>query len=264
MRRQIVILGGGTSVLEGIKRNLFDKLTDKFVVGLNYAHHFLETTLSMYVDGTFVSDQKEYLERLPLVIGMKNSGTPNFPNFIELPASTEYFRDCSNGIYKASLVGLFALSFLIYVLDEGDIFLLGYDYGAQKGDGAFGRAYDSRGNALTHWYQHGEIKSIYTGKPYQIYHRGFGKINWYEATQIDEKKQKRITRAEHEFSVYENEKKVSIYNVSLDSRINTFPKIGYDQFFSMLSDQALNQDSIRSEVREKTVLLSKKLGAGNV
>jgi hypothetical protein len=79
---------------------------------------------------------------------------------------------------------------------------------------------------------------------------------------MDEKSQGRISRAEHEFKVYQNEKKVSIYNVSLDSRINTFPEIGYDQFFEMLDNQIYDQDFLRKEVAEKAVMLSERLGKG--
>lgn len=259
MRRQVVILGGGTSVIEGIRSGLFDQLKDKFTVGLNYSHHFIDTTFLMYVDATFANDQKYYLERLPLVIGMDPAGVfSNRPNIIWLPATTEYSRDCRKGIYQSSLVGLFALSFMIYILDESEIFLLGYDYGAQKGSGEQ-RVYNAQGKALTHWYQHGDIKSIYTGEKQQISHRGIGKVNWYEATHVDEKTQKRITRAEHEFGVYCSEKKVSIYNVSIGSRINTFPKISYDQFFAMLDKQTYAQDILRKEVADKAVALRERL-----
>jgi len=262
LQRQVVIIGGGTSVIDGIKSSLFGQLKDKFTVGLNYSHHFINTTFLMCVDETFANDQKYYLGRLPLVIGMEHSGLSAATNIIPLPATTEYSRDCRKGVYQASLVGLFALSFMIYVLDEGEIFLLGYDYGSQKGNGVQGRAYDAQGRALTHWYQHGDLRSIYTGERLQISHRGIGKVNWYEATQVDEKSQGRISRAEHEFKVYQNEKKVSIYNVSLDSRINTFPKIGYDQFFELLNKQIYDQDLLRKEVAKKAVILSERLGKG--
>lgn len=260
MRRQVVILGGGTSVIEGIQKGLFEKIKKKFTVGLNYSHHFFNSSFLMYVDETFANNQKYFLEKLPLVIGMEHSGVSIRPNTIELPGTTDYRRDCSKGVYRASLAGIFALSFMIYALDEGDIFLLGYDYGAQKGSGKQGRSYDAHGKALTHWYQKGGLKSIYTGKPQQISHRGIGKVNWYEATHVGEKGQLRMPRSEYEFKVYQGEKKVSIYNVSLDSKISVFPKIGYDEFFNMLDGIDYDQTEIRKEMAGKAVQLRKRLG----
>ncbi|MBN1546531.1 MAG: hypothetical protein JW902_07730 [Syntrophaceae bacterium] len=238
---------------------MFDQLKNRFTVGLNYSHHFIDTTFLMYVDETFANGQKYYLERLPLVIGMDHAGVSVRPNTIELPATTDYRRDCSNGVYRASLAGLFALSFMIHVLDEGEIFLLGFDYGAKKGKGLQGRAYDKHGHALTHWYQYGDISSIYTGQKQEIRHRGIGKINWYEATDKDEKSQQRISRAEHEFQVYSSERKVSIYNVSMESAIPTFPEVSYEQFFQMLDDLDYDQEALRTEVAQKAVALRKKL-----
>jgi hypothetical protein len=257
LRRQAIILGGGTSVLEGIKKGLFEQFKNRFTVGLNYSHHFVNTTFLMYVDETFANGQKYYLERLPLVVGMEHAGVSVQPNTIELSATTDYKRDCGKGVYRASLVGLFALSFMIHVLDEGEIFLLGFDYGAKKGKGLHGRAYDKHGHALTHWYQQGDIRSIYTGQNQEIRHRGIGKINWYEATHKDEKSQERITRAEHEFQVYASERKVSIYNVSPESVIPTFPKVSYEQFFGMLDDSHYDQTELRTEVAKKAAALKK-------
>ena len=121
------------------------------------------------------------------------------------------------------------------------------DYGAKKGPGAHGRAYDN-GKAITHFYQHDQNSPE---------HRGIGKINWYEATEIDKLTKRRMTRAEVEFGVYKDESKVKIYNVSPDSRIPTFPKINYDQFFSMLNDQEYNQGVLRKEVNDKVLKLKK-------
>ena len=242
MRKQAIILGGGTSVLEGINTGLFDKIRDQFTIGLNYSHHYFASTMQMFVDETFAQDQKNFLEQLPLVIGKEHSGLTLTPNNYHFHTSLEYARDCHKGIYKSTLVGLFALSFLIYVLDEGDIFLLGYDYGA---------SYSKSGQAITHWYQSGKIQSIYTGKPQDMPHRGIGKVNWYEALHRDASNSKPIPRAEHEFGVYAKESKVKIYNVSTASKISVFPKISYEQFYQMLDSQSCDQDALRQEVRNK-------------
>jgi hypothetical protein len=242
MKKQAIILGGGTSVLEGIHTGLFNKIRNKFTVGLNFSHHYFPSTLLMYVDETFVQSQKPHLNNLPLVIGKECSGVTLSDNHYHFPTCPDYTRDCHKGIYKSTLVGLFALSFLIYVMDEGDIFLLGYDYGA---------TYSRSGKPITHWYQSGQIESIYTGKPENIPHRGIGKVNWYEALHRDSTNSKPIPRAEHEFGVYGSESKIRIYNVSPASKISTFPKINYEQFYQMLDAQSCDQDALRQEVRLK-------------
>ncbi len=255
--KQAIILGGGTSVLEGINSGLFEKIQQKFTVGLNFSHHFFRSTILMFVDETFIADQKYSLKQLPLIIGKQDSGAALSTNSYLFPATHGYQRDCSSGIYKSTLVGIFALSFLIYVMDEGEIFLLGYDYGAKKGKGDQGRAYDHSGHALTHWYQEGNLLSVYTGQPEQIEHRGLGKVSWYEALHRDGKHSKPIPRAEHEFEVYRNESKVKIYNVSLDSKIPTFSKISYEQFYQMLNCESYDQNALREEIRTKTIELIK-------
>ena len=254
--RQAIILGGGTSVLQGINTELFEKIRNKFTVGLNYSHHFFKSTVLMCVDKIFAKGQQSFLKDFPLVIGTEHVGQ-TLAHTYHFPTCPEYTRDCQKGIYKSTLVGLFALSFLIYVMDEGEIFLLGYDYGAQKGNGPLNRAYDKSRLPLTHWYQAGDIPSVYTGQPQKIVHKGIGQVNWYEALHRDNTQAKPISRAEHEFEVYRNESKVKIFNVSPDSRIPIFPKIAYEQFYQMLDSQIYDQEALRQEIRSKAVNLIK-------
>jgi len=90
---------------------------------------------------------------------------------------------------------------------------------------------DDKKRPLTHFYQ-GEIN-----------HRGVGKISYY-----NEK-----ARANRDFGVYKDEKKVKIYNVSLVSKIGVFPKISYEEFFKRLDKQVCNQDSLRKYIKEKLI-----------
>lgn len=261
--RQLIILGGGTSVIEGIDKGLFETIKNKWTIGLNYSHHYFNSTCLMYVDDNFWLYQKYFMEKLPLVIGKESRKVRLSANKIELESNNYYNRDCLGGVYKSTLVGIFALSLAIKILNIGEIYLLGYDYGAKKGEGNQLRAYDKNKKALTHWYQHGNLKSVYTGESQELIHRGIGKVNWYEA--MDEiknpqtKECRRVPRAEKEFQVYENESKVKIYNVSLESNIPTFPKMSYEDFFKRLNKEDLNQDFLRQEMA-KTCLDIKKKG----
>jgi len=225
---QLVIIGGGPSIKEGLGLGLKDKLKDTFTLGCNYAFKFIDSTATCYVDKGFfnMSDKKlsenlkEQLTNLPLVIGQgKKLGVPP-PNTVFIPCAKVYARDCANGIYKSNLCGIYTLSLGIYLLNIGTIFLLGYDHGAITKD------LDAQHKVITHFYQD-ELK-----------HRGIGKANWYNKNDGDIK----------DYGVYKDEKHVKIYNVSLNSHIRLFPKISYEQFFSMLSPTTYPQDQLRSEI----------------
>lgn len=226
MNKQIIIIGGGTSIREGIDKGLWNKIKDKFTVGLNYSYHYFPNpTFQSFVDYDFYNKQIKDLESLSLVIGNKKKFKEILDNTIMIPAISKYYRDIKPGVYKASLVGLWALSLTIYLTNPGDeIYLLGYDYGEAK-----------RGNdktpSLTHFYQ---------GK---INHRGIGKINYYNAE----------GRARRDFGVYEIIKDIKIYNVSQISRIPTdiFPKITYDEFLKRLNRDKYNQEELRNEIKNK-------------
>jgi hypothetical protein len=244
---QIVLLGGGFSIREGIEKGLFDFLQDKFCIGINYSFNFVDTTAQLGVDEVFYNTEYDKLKSIELFIGKEHPGLYHRAlSHIFLKPSKEYDRDLKIGVYKQTLSGIFALSLAIKLLDYSDsttervqkkIFICGFDYGPAKDkDGKI--LVDSSGKPLTHFYQD------------KLQHRGTGKINWYTATTLDTETRKRITHAEKEFSPYAKESKVKIYNVGLDSMIPTFEKISYDQFFSHTFDKVYNQAALRTELKE--------------
>jgi hypothetical protein len=79
-----------------------------------------------------------------------------------------------------------------------------------------------------------------------------GKTNWYTARMHDpNKKGVMIDNAQKEFSVYANETKIKIYNVSLQSTIPTFEKISYDEYFKKVTPLTISQAEIRKELELK-------------
>ncbi len=225
---QLIIIGGGSSIQEGISKGLWSKLKNRWTIGLNYSYNFFDSTVLCYVDGDgqFYSKESknEKFQNLLLIIGKEHNNLKVLPNTIALKTNdAKYYRDVKLGCYKSSLVGLFALSLAIYLLDEGEIFLLGYDNSAQEKD--------NKNRPNTHFYQ-GEIE-----------HRGIGKINYYGGKD----------RAKRDFGVYKGEKKVKIYNVSLDSKIpgDIFEKISYDEFFKKLDNKQFDQNYIREYIKGK-------------
>jgi len=218
---QLIILGGGTSVQEGIDKALWTKLQGKWTIGLNYSYNYFYPTILCYVDEDFYTQEKKRLDNLPLVIGKLHRDITTSDNIITLGVNdSKYIRNIKKGVYKSSLAGLFALSLSIYLLDEGEIFLLGFDYGDNGNK-------DKNNRAYTHFYQG------------DIHHRGIGKINYYKAK----------GRASRDFDVYQKEEKIKIYNVSSISNINSFPKITYNEFFKKLNPNNYCQEEIRNYVR---------------
>ena len=223
MSKQIIIIGGGSSIKEEIDKGLWNRLKGKWTIGLNYSYNFFNSTMLCYADSNFYNEEskKEKFQNLPLIIGKEHSQLKILPNTMTLKTNdVKYFRDVKLGCYKSNLCGIFALSLAIYLLDEGEIYLLGYDYGATK------RTKDGR--ALTHFYQ---------GK---INHRGIGNVNYFDT----------IGRADKDFGVYQNESKVHIYNVSLESKITIFPKLSYAGFFDKLDNQQYNQKVLKQFIEK--------------
>jgi len=246
--KQLIIIGGGTSISEGIEKRLWERIESCFVIGLNYSfRYFKNPTIQCFVDIDFYKEQKKNLKYLPLIIGKHHTQMPKLDNTISLNCGTKYYRDLNPTIYKSSLCGLFALSLGIYLLDEGEIFLLGADYG-EKRKGKYEEhakskefmrknvVYDAKGRALTHFYQDDFV------------HKGSGKISYYNMKD----------RAEKDYGVYKEEKKVKIFNVSLISKIpsSIFPKISYDEFFKKLDNNICDQDELREEIKKKCAIVT--------
>lgn len=221
--KQLIIIGGGASIKEGIKKDLWQRLKDKFTIGINFSYRFFkDATFQCYLDKQVREKNLEDFEALQLVI-TKKQPIKNHINELQIVAGNKYSRVLHHeGIYKGSLTGIYALTLGINLLDVGEIYLLGYDYGST------GKK-DAKERSITHFYQ---------GK---IEHRGIGKDNYYKSK----------GRADRDFGVYLNETKVRVFNVSLNSTINTFPKISYDEFFKRLDNKKHNQPQLRDWIKEK-------------
>lgn len=223
---QLIIIGGGASIKEGLAYNLWNKIKNRFTIGCNFAYHFSEFTILTYVDSSFYNKNIEDLGKIPLIIGQGKKLDEKLNNTLTIPCISNYNRDLKKGIYKSSLVGIYSLSLGINLLDEGIIFLLGFDYGAQE--------IDKKNRPLSHFYQN------------EIEHRGIGKIKWYAME----------GRADKDFGIYKNESKIKIYNVSPLSKINTFEKIDYNTFFKLLDNNQYDQNTLRSYIKEKLKFIS--------
>lgn len=222
--KQLVIIGGGSSIQDGLSKNLWEKLKSHFTIGLNFSFKFFEATFQSFVDSSFYNANSKELEKVPLIIGQGKNLNVKLNNTFTIRCNAQkYNRDLKDGIYKNNLTGIYALSLAIYLLDEGEIFLLGYD------SGAISWKFDNKNRPISHFYQG------------QVEHRGIGKINYYNSKDRDEK----------DYGVYRNETKIKIYNVSPKSNIHVFPKINYDEFFNKLDTNQYDQNELRSWIKEK-------------
>ena len=197
---QLIIIGGGNSILDGIKIGLLEKLDGKFTCGINYAYKYFNSTFLVclnYVD--FYDANRKELKKLPLIV------TCNRPHPSIWENNTVTVKE------HFTLSGILALSVACKLLNADDeIFLLGYDYGAYNGK--------------THFYQD------------KIHHRGVNKTAYYDYE----------GHAERDFRDFNS----NIYNVSINSRINVFPKLSYEQFFCKLATKEYKQEALRKAVRK--------------
>ena len=224
--KQLVIIGGGSSLRLPIQDGLWKKLEGCYTIGINYNYRHFESTCLMGVDDAFYT--KEPIKNLPLLVwGFKKK--LNFfkihPNTIPIRTKGTYSgRDLSTGVYCSRLSGMFALTLGINLVDVGEIFTLGFDFGCNFKT-VINKQY------ATHYYQD-EFK-----------HRGSGHIGYYSIR----------SRMANDFAVYKDEKKVKIYNVIdvPESHISTFEKINYDTFYSKLNKETLNQELLRKSIRQK-------------
>ena len=245
--KQLIIIGEGTSIKEGISKGLWEKLTNRFTISMNFNYRFCDSTILTFVDPEFrngytkeehkrhkwkgtkqeLLDHIKILDSLPLLIGQNPEEVlKHYGNTILFHSSAEYHgRDSikNDMIFRPNLCGVFSLTLGVCLLDVGEIFLLGYDAG---GVGLF-----EKDQPHTHFYQGTGFK-----------HRGMGNTHYYDDN-----------HEERDYGVFKNDPKIKIYNVSLDSKIpdHIFPKVSYNEFFGLLDAKKYPQDVLRASVRNE-------------
>jgi hypothetical protein len=182
---ECIILGGGLSVNEGQEKGLFQKIENKFVIGINFAFKFFNPTFTCFVDPiSFYKTYYNEIKDLPLIVGrtVPDIGVKPHPNTIFLKPSTIYNRNLSNGLYHPFLSGLIALSLAIYLLDIGKIYLC-YDKKTQVFTNEGWKYFKDlvgkeliltrKYNGETEWVKiKAKQKYFYDGKMYKIKNRG--------------------------------------------------------------------------------------------
>jgi hypothetical protein len=215
--KQVILVGGGTSVRDGINTGLWDKIKDQEVWSCNFAYKAMPYLPSkeLFVDYGFVKDNQDDLEMLRSsgveIIAFKH---PKFvfreldKAFTLVDATRELDKITPTCMWygKGGLTGTFALSVAIQRgFDE--IYLLGYDFGTTDVN-----------NKDTHFYQ-GQIK---------VESFGVGHPHLYR----DIKTNKVLDQVtDYQYFMGSTAR---IYNVSPQTNIPYLPKIDYETFYKKL------------------------------
>lgn len=236
--KDCIIVGGGSSIKQADSATLKPLLASKFTILTNYSFKHFEGTFMCFLDTdfykpTYAKHNKSYpdiyeeLKQLPLIVGINHSGIAEFKldNTILL-----------NQKYGEFLTGIFALKLAEQIINEGIIYLLGFDWNRRIGLPEKDPDYNPYSDLSIHYYTKEEIN-----------HPGIGRIGYYENHNPDK--------------IFEKFKKkdIKIYNVSLESNINCFEKISYVQFFEHMSDkindELINQNELRIYIKEKLICI---------
>jgi len=234
--KEVIIIGGGKSISTGLETGLKDHIKDRCVITLNYSFRYFDHTFLCFGDEKFYKDTEpnspypdiyDELGKLPLIIGMKQSINEEkiiHPNTILLPTNYSYNRkdNLKEGVYCSFLVGIFALSLAIYLMEgKGICYLLGYDWSRRNNEQK-----NNREKINIHYYD--------------IKHRGTQLTSSYESHEPN-----------YYFKPFESEKEIKIYNVNPDSNIKNFEKIDYKKMFDLLLDVRYNQIELRDYIKTK-------------
>lgn len=224
--KECIIIGGGPSIKPQI--SLLQTLcATKFTILTNYAFKTFSGTFLCFNDRDFYHpkpddkgvlpnpDYYDSLRELPLIIGINHNGVEEFKlnNTLLLNKSE-----------KENLTGVFALKLALRLMQTGTVYLLGFDWTRRVGLPERDPNYNPKSNVPTHYYN--------------IKHRGIGYVGYYENHNPD-----------NDFNKL-NKRDVKVFNISLNSNIDCFPKISYQEFYESLSPEIADQDNLRLKIKE--------------
>jgi hypothetical protein len=239
-----IIFASGASVCQGMQYDFVSSLEKEVVFSLNDNNSFFKSTIAIFGDWEAYRDRFEIFSKHPLTIGRFDfhigrtiegaTSCPKHDSLVLLKASGKYFGKDSlkDGLYSSVLTGAFTLNLAIR-LGFKQIFLLGFDCCEIDG--------------RTHWYDAtpgAGCYGDYEGKP----RTGVGKKPSGEYNTSFYNNNDAVINSLWE--PFKNEEAM-IYNVSLESKIEVFQKIGYKTFFKILKEcpSSVNQEEVQKEIR---------------
>jgi hypothetical protein len=264
--KKCVILGGGFSIRENLWNTdindlpLWKNIWNEFTIGTNWCFRWFIPTVLMYADYQFYGTEKKQLKHVPLILGKKD-GAYLRKDGIRIDNNVLLLKECerkskliygekvkglhahywgkeawTKGFYSSQLIGIKALNLAI-ALNYDEIYLLGFDAcGDEKN--------------RTHFYSDTEV-GTYEWNNQKQSGVGKDKRGYYRTGNYN--KLKALNNIWFQPFEEELQKGIKIYNVSLNSKIDTFPKISYKNFYERLNINArvVNHEAIRQEIRQK-------------
>jgi len=234
--KEVIIIGGGPSIQEGLSLGLKDKIKDKFVITCNASCYHFDSTLTTCMDIKFYNgrldgidkpirpEHVDKLKSLPLIISAYRDEIKeiNYGNTILVRESNIYSNNpLKNGFYAHCLTGIFSLSIVSWLINyDGVIYLMGFDWTKRTQE-----EIKNKQSATTHYYE-------------DIKHKGIGITKRYEDNNPNIK-----------FDPFLKEHKLKIYNIGLDSNIACFEKVNYEEMFELIDKEKYNQEEIRKEIK---------------
>lgn len=259
--KPIIILGAGASIPFlnsqhyrtgcGLPLKLEEIIRYNYSIGLNHFFQFgCKTTFVSFVDSGFYEDNYNEISKLPLVLGQRSPVLQRHnhdiahPNTILLKKSNAYkgLESFTEGIYTVHLVGIWALTVAI-TLGFKEIYLLGYDCCVVNGQ--------------THFYQGVVdlkrktdlcVRNKKVGE--RLFYRGIGKKQTKKGERFRTSTYNRPENLNNQwFEPFKDLKDIKIYNVSPESKIELFEKIDYDSFYSKVTNNHVDQNEARSDIK---------------
>lgn len=223
MVSEAIIIGGGSSIKAHFSE-LQLILDTKFVIACNYAYKHFPHTFTTFIDRDFYHPREEAnnpdiyeeLKKEPLIVGINLNGIKEFKLDNTILLGNEY---------RKNLTGTFTLKVLDNIMKSGSIYLLGFDWNRRNNLPERDTNYNRYSDLQIHYYN-------------DIKHRGIGLMGYYENHNPDK-----------EFLEFTKKRDIKIYNVSLESNINCFEKISYEQMFALLNKEKYNQEELRTCVK---------------
>jgi len=265
MINKAIIIGSGSSIRQNLWNTkieslpVWNKIKDEFTIGVNYSYKFFNSTILMYSDYHWYGANKKDLKNIPLILG-KDDGEYKRKDGIRTDSNVILLKEAKSkkkliwgekeegmhphywgkeawiqGWYTSQLTGIKAINLAI-ALDCKEIYLLGFD------------ATDINGH--THFYDDTEIGK-YTWETNK--YNGVGKDERGNYRTGNYNKIEELNNLWFEPFKKELKNGIKIYNVSIFSKINVFPKINYQQFYDKLNKniENINHNKIRNYIRNK-------------
>lgn len=201
MLRDIVIIGGGSSIHEHRNISLNSLLSNTLAIGCNVANKYFNTTCNIFLDKRVYEKDKDNLKGNPCIGLYRNLNEYEYPEVMWVPHISEYDRISKKGMYTGMLTGTAAVSLAIYLLKGvGNVYMLGFDWTKDP-------------SKATHFHSSEED-----------YFGGYGKVSYYNERNPND-----------EYYPFLIEEGINFFNVNPSSNIETFPKINYTELVTRIN-----------------------------